>query len=280
MAEEFLIKIDNKYNEMTKTQKKTADYIIKNYLQLPFMSVQEVGAAASVSPASIHRFCIYLGYSGFSEFQKEIQVYLQKTYTEAESAEYNAWNDLGTSVLKNQINTNLQVLSEMFTEELEANFNKAVNLILAGKRIYIIGLRASYGCSFLLYYLLKDYMNNITILTLGVDDIYDRISSVSSDDILISMGFKPYTKYTVDIIRYFKEYNAKTITITDVYSSPLSIYSDISLIPGNTTHSYGFVMAVTIVKALSVSVLQKLSSAAMEQYTEKQVILKKNDIYL
>lgn len=280
MEFEFLMKIEEEYGNMTRTFKKVADYILKNYLQIPFLSVQEVGAAAQVSPATIHRFCISLGYSGFSAFQKEIQLFMQRNLTENETETFKQWDSEETGILQNQIDVNAKILKEMYTDDLNNNFLRAVDEIVHARKVYILGLRSSHGCAYLLYYLLKEYMDNVYLLTIGVDDVYDQLTSVNENDVLFAIGFKAYTKYTVDIIRQFGVLKGTTVALTDKYSSPLSQYSHISLIPGNKTPSYGFVMAVTIVKALSGAVIQRLSPELLKRHDEMQELLLKNDIYI
>ncbi|MEA4973804.1 hypothetical protein SDC9_81682 [bioreactor metagenome] len=280
MELKFISEITTQYDSFTKVFRKIADYILKDYMQLPFLSIQEVANATSVSPASIHRFCIQLGYPGFSAFQREVQVFMQKNLAETESEEYRNWKQSGNSILQKQIDLNTTVLQEMLNEDLAINFDKSVEAIQKAKRVYIIGLRASYGIAALLYNLLHEYMDNVYLLTLGIDDIYDHIANINSDDLLFSIGFKAYTKYTVEIIKQFHKMGAVTITLTDKYTSPLAFNSDICLIPGNTTPSYGFVMAVTIVKALSVAINNIHDPEILKLYERKQDLLLENDILI
>ena len=49
----FLTEIDRQYAGLTRTFRKIADYLKKEYMQLPFQSIQEVAQAAEVSPASV-----------------------------------------------------------------------------------------------------------------------------------------------------------------------------------------------------------------------------------
>lgn len=276
----FLTEIDRQYAGLTRTFRKIADYLKKEYMQLPFQSIQEVAQAAEVSPASVHRFCIQLGYTGFPALQREIQTYLQKNLVEHESEAYRNWKESGNSILKEQVEKNTQVLQEMMTEDLDKNFELAVEAIKSARRVYIIGLRASYCMAVYMHNLLMEYMDNVILLTLGVDDIYDRIAGAKPEDVLLAVGFKPYTNYTVEILKHFRKVGAKTVAISDKPSSPLAINADISLLPGNKTPSYGFVMAVTIIKALGISVSRIHDPEVLEYYEKKKDFLLKNDILM
>lgn len=280
MELKFLTEINRQYSGFTRTFRKIADYLKRDYLQLPFLSIQEVAHNADVSAASIHRFCIQLGYTGFSALQREIQAFLQKNLAERESESYRSWQKSGNSILKEQTEQNIHVLQEMMTEELETNFALAVKEIKAARRVYIIGLRASYCMAVYLYNLLMEYMDNIILLTLGVDDIYDRIAGAKPEDLLFAIGFKPYAQYTVDIVKHFCKIGARTVILSDNPSSPLAINADISLLPGNKTPSYGFVMAVTIIKALGVAVSNIQDPEVLEYFEKKKDFLLENDILI
>ena len=276
----FLKTISEQYDTMTKTFRKIADYLKHDYVQLPFYSIQEVAQQAKVSPASVHRFCTSLGYTGFTSLQREIQVFLQKDIMENETEEYKHWKESEAGILQNQIDSNIQVLQEMMTEDLSISFEKTVNEIRKARRVYILGLRASYGVAYLFYHLLSESMDNVTILSLGADDIYDRISSVQPEDLLFTIGFKPYDQYTVNIAKNFHSLNAKIITLTDKANSPLAANADIALLPGNHTPSYGFVMAVTILKALGMAVNNLKEPEMLEYYERKKEFLFNNDILI
>lgn len=280
MGFDLLDRIDEHEQGLTKILKKIAEYVRREYLRIPFLSIQEVSAECGVSATSIHRFCGALGYSGYAELQKEIQKIMQQDITSKETATYRSWGDADECVLRKQIDRNILVLQEMYTEDLNANFVKAARLIKDARRVYVLGLRESYCTAAYFAYLLTGYMDNVTLLTLGVDDIYDRIANVSETDVLFAIGFKAYTKYTVDILRYFQASGSTTICMTDVYTSPLAIHADVALVPGNKTPSYSNVMAMTIAKALSVEVLSLHKDQELDAISRKrQDLLKKKSIY-
>lgn len=281
MSFDLLDRIDAQSAGFTKILTKIADYVKREYMRIPFLSIQEISHECDVSATSIHRFCKSVDYAGYSELQKEIQNLMRQELTIKETETYREWGSAEDGILKKQIDFNIQVLQEMYTGELNANFVKAAVLIKSARRVYVLGLRESYATAFYLYYLLGDYMDNITLLSLGADDIYDRISNLNGGDLLVAVGFKAYTKYTVDIIRHFRSQGSATVALTDLHSSPLAIHADVCLIPGNKTPSYGNVMAITIIKALAMEVLSLYKAEEIDEFSrQKEDLLKTKDIYL
>ena len=57
------------YNQLTKTEKKIADYVTKNANQVLFMSITELADACKVADASVYRFCRTIGVKGYQEFK-------------------------------------------------------------------------------------------------------------------------------------------------------------------------------------------------------------------
>ncbi len=277
----LLNKIEEQEPHFTKTLSRIADYVRKEYLRIPFLSIQEISKECGVSATSIHRFCSTLGYSGYSELQKEVQALLQQDLVTKETATYRQWDNSNEGILKHQVDSNTKVLQEMYTQDLNDNFCEAARKIKTGRKIYVLGLRESYTIAFYLYHLLGEYMDNVELLTLGVGDLYDRLASIQETDVLFAIGFKAYMKQTVEIIRYFNSQKACVIVLTDLYTSPLAMHADISLVPGNTTPSFGFVMAVTIIKALAIEVLQLHKKEDIDAISQlKYTLFEQEEIFI
>ena len=65
--------IAQKYEEMSKTQKKISNFILKNITAVSYYNIQQLAAEVGTSEASILRFCIFLGYKGYPEFRGALQ---------------------------------------------------------------------------------------------------------------------------------------------------------------------------------------------------------------
>ena len=61
MKENVLDLIRNQYNSFSRSNKKIAKYILKNYDLIPFRNLSELKDEIGVSEATISRFCRILG---------------------------------------------------------------------------------------------------------------------------------------------------------------------------------------------------------------------------
>ena len=67
---ELLARLDEKYDKLSKGQKRLADYIRQNYDKAAFLTAVKLGEAVGVSESTVVRFATQLGDKGYPEFQK------------------------------------------------------------------------------------------------------------------------------------------------------------------------------------------------------------------
>ena len=60
------------YNQLTKTEKKIADFVIGNVNQVLFMSITDLAEASGVADASVYRFCRSVGAQGYQDFKMKL----------------------------------------------------------------------------------------------------------------------------------------------------------------------------------------------------------------
>ncbi|MCG4580717.1 MurR/RpiR family transcriptional regulator [Clostridium cochlearium] len=231
--------IDKKYSSFTKTFKLISDYIKENYSNIVFLSIQELAESMGVSNSSITRYSKELGYEGYSEFQKAIQSLVQKDITPMREIKKSI-SDLKDEedILQKTIELNISGLKSMYSENLKVIFQKAVELVSKGKRIYVVGTRSTFTVAYYLYFMLSRFMDNVILLSPGQMDVYDKIYDVDDKDVLVSISFSRYTKFTSDVTNFFKNKGSKIVVVTDSHSSPVAVKGDCVMILQNSSSTY------------------------------------------
>jgi len=106
----------------------------------------------------------------------------------------------------------------------------AVNAILKGKRVYIIGTRSSASlASFFGYYLtlLKEHVH--IVQDTAASEIIEQLFRVGAGDVVVGISFPRYSSRTHAAVKFAKSKGATTVCITDCEASPLSKVSDVTL---------------------------------------------------
>ena len=69
-----MIRAEQLIKTFTKTEKKIAEFVIKNTNQVLFMSITDLADACKVADASVHRFCRTMGLKGYQEFKMKLSL--------------------------------------------------------------------------------------------------------------------------------------------------------------------------------------------------------------
>ncbi|SPF55211.1 hypothetical protein SBF1_8010002 [Candidatus Desulfosporosinus infrequens] len=86
-----LPRIRSGFNELTKTEQKTATYILENPTEVIHMTITELAEAAQNAEATVFRLCKKLGFSGYQEMKialaGDLYTPLESVYKEVDPAD-------------------------------------------------------------------------------------------------------------------------------------------------------------------------------------------------
>ena len=221
--------LQEKISELTETQRKTADYIIKHPLDVAFLTIDQLAGIVGTSTTTIMRLTFNVGYSGYAEFQKGLQEILRnqaapQTRLEANIKGINQ-NDLWGKFAESHIDAIQDTMNMISNESLE----QAQEMILSARRILCTSVRSGLPVAQYLTHGLNRLFGNTQLIIADVSDWVDSAVEMNSHDILIAISFPRYARRIIDFSKATKGNGVKIIAITDSYSSPLIDYSDIVL---------------------------------------------------
>ncbi|MED3836361.1 MULTISPECIES: MurR/RpiR family transcriptional regulator [Peribacillus] len=224
-----ILKLKNKISELTETQQRVADYIIKNPVDVAFLTVDQLAGIVGTSTTTIMRLTFSLNYSGYTEFQKGLQELLRNRAApqirlEANLKDLNE-SDLWIRSAESQLN-NIQSTVEMISTE---SLNKTVEMIVSADRIFCTSVRSGLPVAQHLTFGLNRLLGNCELIVADLSDWVDKGINFTSKDLVIATSFPRYARRIVEFAMAAKDNNAQIISITDSYSSPLVKYSDLVL---------------------------------------------------
>lgn len=239
-------------NEMSKSQNKIADYILKNPHSVPFITGSKLAKLTEVSESTVVRFAIFLGYEGYNDLQQQLAISAEKQLNTVERLQmsrsvYNETEKTIYDVFNGDINNMEQTMKNLNIADLE----KAANYILEAKHIFIVSNRSAVSLgTFLQYYL--DIIFGKSELIQTREQAFDRIYNISDEDVVIGISYARYTKSTLEVVSFAKERNAKIIALTDQLNSPITAYADISLFASSKMPSFldSFVAPLSLINTL------------------------------
>ena len=228
---ELLNRISQEQENYSPSQKLVADYVLKNYKQIPFYSITTLSEKIGVSHYTVISFCKSLGYSKFSEFKKELSQY---------ASDLIIYNKLSQNGGKGESEQNHDhFFDQALSEDVEAiqttltnpanrdNLPKFVEMINAAQYIYVTGGRTSSHLASLFACFLR-YLNlKVIELTSERGDYWDRLAMVTPNDLVIGISFPRYTAQIVNGLADLHDSGVPVVLITDSGLSPARPYADL-----------------------------------------------------
>ncbi len=232
---DILTKIIEISPSMTKSNKKIADYIVSNKINVQFMSITSLAEECGVSDATIFRFCRTLGLKGYNDFK----LALAKSTVEAENeidyiASYGKI-DINDSILemsKKLSAVNINAISETLSLIDEKSINDAIGLISNSRSVYCFGQ----GGSLVMAMEAWSRFATITPKFHCIEDSHLQTITASLctfQDLIIFFSYSGSTKELYDVLKPAKENGAKIIVVTHFEKSPASNFADVVLLCGS-----------------------------------------------
>jgi DNA-binding MurR/RpiR family transcriptional regulator len=279
----ILDKIYTEYKEFTPSQQKVAEYLTQHLDDALILKANQLAKAAGVSEATFTRFITRLGFSGFSEFKREIGNFIIRGNSTAERLAESA-KTFGISesvfleILRGDIE-NIHKITNGISNEL---FEKAVGKLSSANSIYLLGLRSSYALAFYLAFNLRFFLKSVTLIKPGIGDIPEQVLSAGKGDVLIALSFKRFTRDVVNIVEKIKRKKAYIITITNSHLSPIAQLADMSLVVETEIPTYieSFTAPMSLLNALITAVALKKKKQALPALTKLETEFEAFETYI
>lgn len=218
------------YTSMSKSHKKIADFIINHYDQAVFMTAAKLGAGLDISESTVVRFAMALGYSGYPEFQKDLEECVKLKLSAVQKMEAKYGRSSQSEVLVSVLEADMEKIQHTIDNLDPAAFETAMDIIMNARNIYIMGLRSNEPLAGFLHFYLNMFRGNvIRVNTTSVTETFEQMIRISEEDCFIGISFPRYSMRTLKAMEFANDRNAKVIAITDSQHSPMNLYSSCNL---------------------------------------------------
>ena len=273
--------IQSQYTRFSKGQKLIAQYILKNYDKVAFMTACKLGEAVGVSESTVVRFANALGYSGYPKLQDALQEVIKNKLTTVQRVDMvKEFND-DSAILKKIVKSDMDNIKDTLEEIDEKAFEEAANRILKAERIYIVGMRSSFTIAQYLGFYLGIILDSVHVIRTDMGDAFEQVVKINEDDVLIAISFPRYSKKSYQIVSYAKEKGAHIVSLTDSPFAPVASFTDNLLLVKSNMVSFvdSLVPALSIANALIVSVGMKEKEDIKQHFDDLEAIWEKYSVY-
>ncbi|MFC6164562.1 MurR/RpiR family transcriptional regulator [Lactiplantibacillus dongliensis] len=217
------------YPNLSHTDRKIADYIIKDPVKTAAQSISDLAAAVGVSTATVSRFVKRISFNSFRDFSRELTAAepLEQSNAEAfqDVEKQTTFKGIADSTF-NSIRSSLDQTSQVMTE---ADLKAATELLLGARIIGFYGLGGSAVAS------LDGYHKFVrTGILCAHNTDYDmqlmQAAQMTAKDVAVVISHTGRNQQTLQILNTLIEHQVPVIALTSFGNSPLAKGSTVAFI--------------------------------------------------
>lgn len=227
----FTEKINEQMPSMTKSHKIVASHYLEGIDKYCFYTLDEVAHEIGVSTTTVLRFARILGYSGFTEMQKDIQEELLNKISLPErlSALQKSSDTMHDQLLISSMQSDIDDITKTMMS-LDPNLlERAIKAINGARSIYVLGMRSSFALAHFMGSRLAQIRPHVHIIDAGGMLYPEEFSGASQEDLLIAFTFPRFSSITCNLLSYIKGKGIPVLMITAPDHPAIEKFADIIL---------------------------------------------------
>lgn len=249
--------LTEQFNQLTKSEKRIANYLRKHQEECAFLSAAELAGNLELSEATIVRFARSMGFESYPDMRKILQNSYRQRVTHSARlrgrlGDLRETGDVFEKLVVSDIDYMTQALETVDRKEME----RAVELIRTHKRLFVFGVGPSVSLVDLLEIRLTRFGYQVIPLKTGGREILDSLLSMTRDDLLFTICFFDVSSTQQFVLDFANEVHCPVIMLTDTLGSILGKQAEVVLAAkrGPMSEFHSLVVPMTIINALLLSV--------------------------
>lgn len=279
---DLIERIESSMESFSKGHRRIAQYIISNYDKAAYMTASVLGEEAGVSESTVVRFAAILGFDGYGQFQKQVREAVRARMTSVQRvAAANHRMDEDEVLTRILLEDAENIRSTLETVD-KAAFERAVDMILSAKNIYILGMRSSAMLAEFMSYYFGLLFNNVRLIRpAGGSEIFEHLMKLEEDDVFVAISFPRYTTGVVNATEFASKTGAGVIAVTDSHSSPIVPHSDVVLTAKSEMASFAdsLVAPLSLINAMITYIGKKKQAEVTETLGRLESVWREYNVY-
>ena len=279
--QDMIDRLNQSGKRLSKGHRKIAQYIVEHYDKAVFMTASKLGESVGVSESTVVRFASAMGYEGYPQLQRSLQELVSHRLTANQRFEMSTEID-PREALSVVLKSDVQNLRATMEQMDEAVFEDVVARLLNARAIYVMGLRSAAPLAQFMGYYLNYIFDNVHLVSSGATDVFEEISKLKENDVLVGISFPRYSTRTLEAMRFAKRCGAQVVAITDGPMSPLADMADATLTARTDMASFVDSLAapLSLINALLVALGLHRKEALKEHFRQLESIWETYEVYL
>ncbi len=255
--------ISGLYPTLSLAQQRVADFLLAHTDEIAFLTVERLATAAGVSPATVTRCAVQMGFAGYPALQEAVRESLRHRLAPPQRLA-----DLPEdNIFSRSFDREIRGIQEALEANPQELLTEAVAMLLQARWIYVVGMRSSYPVALHVSSVLHQALGNVTLITGTGGFLAEELVPFQSGEMLIAIHFPRYARTVLDVVRHAREKEVPVLLLTDSQKSPAASLANLVL--RSPFASSSFFNANTPAMAVMNAVLAGVAAARKEETTTR-----------
>ena len=208
--------ISSQYFQLTNSEKKVADYVLRHRIDVQYMSISELAEECTVADATISRFCRRLGLTGYNAFKLELaKASMTRDSHRADAAILQESSGFH-AMCKKLLGENVAVLEQTIQLLDPRQVSRAVDLLRRSRRVVCMGQGSS----------------TVSPKFLFVPDSHLQMNTLAlmyPDELVLFFSYSGSTRDFQDLLEVARQRQVKVVLVSRFPKSPGGQLADVVL---------------------------------------------------
>jgi DNA-binding MurR/RpiR family transcriptional regulator len=271
-------RIAENMKNLTLGQQKTARFLLEKTKEAAFLTASQLGEKVGVSESTVIRLASALGFDGYPALRMAVQDLLMERLTTLERiGEYSEQETV--SLFYKAIESDIDSLNGVRSTLDVVAIERLGMEIAKAKSILVVGHRSSRALAYYLFHYLSWLFANVELLDL--ETAVEKVTNADKETLVIGISFPRYTTWTVNILKYAQKRKLKVAAITNDYSSPLALSSELVITAPWNPLSFidSFTAPISIINCVILAAARAIDEDMREKLAELEEIWKETNVY-
>ncbi len=258
--------ISDHFDQLTKSEKRIANYLRRNQEECAFLSAAELADRLGLSEATMVRFARTMGFSSYPAMRTVLQDAFRSRVTHSARLrsrldDLREGGDLFEKVTVSEIDYLTQALQTVDRDAL----HRAASYMLDRDHIFVFGTGPSVTLVHLLNLRLTRYGKQVIPLTIAGRETLEPLLLMTDRDLLFAIGFFDINPTLQIVLDYAQEIRCPAILLTDTLGSVIGEKAEVVLAAkrGPVSAFHSLVVPMTIINTLLLAIANKSKEAVI-----------------
>ena len=282
MHMDLIARIIEQLPQLSKGQRRIAEYITAHYDKAAFMTANRLGNTVGVSESTVVRFATELGFVGYPQLQKAMQKLIHSKLTSVQRVEVSRTQMQDDEVLERVMTYDMADIRQTLDDIPREVFYSSVEALVNARHVYVLGVGSCHALAQFAGFYLKLLLPDTRLINTSVEtEMLEELYAIGEQDVLLLVSFPRYSSRSVKAAHFAHSRHARIVAVTDSILSPVAEFSSHLLLAqsGMPTVVDSLTAPLSVINALLVAISLKRADQNRERLTEMEALWNTYQIY-